>query len=285
MVPAAPVLALVLGALSVLGMLLMATLARVAEPPPSPGTTATLVVGDPVPAGTGRWLSWPHGGSRLWLEPGSRAWLERIDRLRLEHGAVRVAAPGLGPGESLVVRTPLAEARVVGTRFRVHHAEETSSVAVREGVVAVTRIEDGRRHRLGAGERIDITAAGEADRKDRYRLHLVETASRSRQASVAPGGTLHIAEASSISLELTGPPRLRGISTTIDGRPTGFGTEVNDGRHVENEAPFIIPGNLDDRLSHFALPPGRHQLAIQAWADQEGTQPLERLEFTLEVEP
>lgn len=133
-----------------------------------------VLEGDEVDAGEGEAsLDDPDVGT-LVLAPGTRlriqAWGPRTIVI-LESGRIEARVRPRGPGEGFEVRTLLAIARVVGTRFVVDHRPEVrTEVSVFEGAVSVAtptgdevaRLPAGGVARLGPGEPPRDATAGSA---------------------------------------------------------------------------------------------------------------------------
>jgi ferric-dicitrate binding protein FerR (iron transport regulator) len=110
-------------------------------------------------------------GTRLWLEADSRVVLESGGTLhgggragvmvRLAHGAVGVSAKAQDPAAPLVVRTPLGEAVVVGTAFRVAHRPDGSELTVSSGTVRLVAA-DGSQRLVNAGGQARLAAVAPA---------------------------------------------------------------------------------------------------------------------------
>lgn len=144
------------------------------------GAPRELAAGDPVPAGatveTGGAELGPRGRVSLRLASGATVRLDAETRLRLasaqglelDLGAVYVdtgtAEPG---GVALEVRTPLGEARDVGTQFTVRAEggeHGTVRVQVRDGAVELAR---GRSiYRAGPGDELVIRGDGSVERRE-----------------------------------------------------------------------------------------------------------------------
>jgi ferric-dicitrate binding protein FerR (iron transport regulator) len=99
-------------------------------------------------------------GARVLLDAGRLSasaadpWEESLE---LDDGAVALHVPKLAGRHSLVVRTPEAEVRVHGTRFRVQREKEQTTVSVGEGLVEIRPQGPGRPARfLGAGESMTV---------------------------------------------------------------------------------------------------------------------------------
>lgn len=110
------------------------------------------------------------GGARLALrgETGTSLRIDQRSRLRFEDAAVLAIEAGSvyvdneGAAGQWLIRTPLIDARDIGTRFMVTHQENAgSSVRVRDGLVQVAH---GETSRLAAGTRIDVAANGKTTR-------------------------------------------------------------------------------------------------------------------------
>jgi ferric-dicitrate binding protein FerR (iron transport regulator) len=107
-------------------------------------------------------------GTRVWLDAGSRVVLNASGVLRsggrtgvlirLDDGAVGISAKPQDPLAPLVVQTPLAEAVVVGTAFRVAHDTNGSELTVTGGTVKLVTADGERQVSIGGHVRVDAAA-------------------------------------------------------------------------------------------------------------------------------
>jgi len=93
-------------------------------------------------------------GSRLELAAESR--LDRITngdgkRIALDLGVLTADIRKQAPGQPLIILTPQAEARVLGTRFTLTVKGDSTRLEVLEGRVRLTRLSDGSSTDVGAG--------------------------------------------------------------------------------------------------------------------------------------
>lgn len=120
--------------------------------------------GRPIPPGAalevapgGRAVAVYPDGTRLELAGGTRlreifdVGPERGKRAILERGTITVEAARQPEGRPLVVASPHAEARVVGTTFRLLVEEGTTRLEVRRGRVRLARLSDGQAVDVPAG--------------------------------------------------------------------------------------------------------------------------------------
>jgi len=106
-------------------------------------------------------------GTRMWLDANSRVTLNDGGALRngtrtgvlihLDDGAVGIAAKPQNPLAPLAVQTPLAEAVVVGTAFRLVHDTSGSELTVTGGTVKL--VSAGGERLVGAGGHLRVDAA------------------------------------------------------------------------------------------------------------------------------
>lgn len=99
------------------------------------------------------------GGQSLRLDVASRIRLDAATAVSLEAGAVYVDSGAAGDG--IVVRTPLGAAREVGTQFEVRLAGSAMTVRVREGLVMVSRGDEGTT--VGRGFAVTMARGGTAE--------------------------------------------------------------------------------------------------------------------------
>lgn len=99
-------------------------------------------------------------GPALRLDVGSELEVADPTRVALERGAVYVDSRD--SPRPLVIETPQGEVTHLGTRYQVRVGPESLVVAVRDGQVRLAR--DGRPTLVGAGEQLELNAAGEATR-------------------------------------------------------------------------------------------------------------------------
>jgi hypothetical protein len=107
-------------------------------------------------------------GGQLRLFPGARARLIAEQRVELEAGAIWCQLePG---GGEFLVRTALAEVRVLGTSFVVEQrADRSSEVRVMSGQVEVTARQGGQRVRLRADQKTAVLPDRSSAAVERYR--------------------------------------------------------------------------------------------------------------------
>ncbi len=82
-------------------------------------------------------------GSRIGFSAGTRVTVVNATRIEVAQGIVTVDAAPRAAGTALVIRSPVAEARVVGTRFVVAVDTMRTRLDVSEGLVRFTRSADG----------------------------------------------------------------------------------------------------------------------------------------------
>jgi ferric-dicitrate binding protein FerR (iron transport regulator) len=90
--------------------------------------------------------------TRLDLEPDSVLRLDAAGGADLEGGSLAADVARQAEGRTFAVRTPLGSARVLGTRFTLSVTADAMRVEVQDGVVAVTRREDGETVNVPAGQ-------------------------------------------------------------------------------------------------------------------------------------
>ena len=95
--------------------------------------------------------------------------------MRLREGTLSVDAAEQPAGAPMLLMTPSAEARVLGTQFNVSTDDITTRVIVNEGLVEVERLADGSVQRVPENHLIVAELDGQADFKAVPRLGLVET--------------------------------------------------------------------------------------------------------------
>jgi ferric-dicitrate binding protein FerR (iron transport regulator) len=125
-----------------------------------------LAAGDAVRAGEG--VELVQGHATMVLADGTRLRAEgpaEIGRMGgsidLSRGAVWAEVAPQPQGQAFSIRTPHAEARVLGTRFRLAAESGSTRLEVREGKVRLTRTSDGRFVDVGAGH-FAVAARGTA---------------------------------------------------------------------------------------------------------------------------
>ncbi|MGZ5871198.1 MAG: FecR domain-containing protein [Bradyrhizobium sp.] len=107
-----------------------------------------------------------EGGVTIIAESGARFTLQdtvgkgRVDALELNNKALLIEVPKKSGGNRFQVITPQAIAAVRGTKWAVDAAENKTSVFVVNGRVAVGRRTGSHSVTLGAGEGVDVEAAG-----------------------------------------------------------------------------------------------------------------------------
>jgi len=124
---------------------------RLANEPARAG--AEIRPGTALATGEGRAVLRYADGTSLSLRPGSALRLEAAPgkRLILEAGAVEADVARQPAGLPLVVATPNAEARVLGTRLSIQLTAEGTRLEVREGRVRLVRKPDGASVDVAAG--------------------------------------------------------------------------------------------------------------------------------------
>ena len=105
-------------------------------------------------------------GTRLWLDSDTRLSLTSNTTIRgggragvlvrLDDGAVGVAAKPQDPAAPLVVQTPLVESVVIGTAFRVAHDSSGSELTVTSGTVKLVSKDGERLVTAGSHARVEI---------------------------------------------------------------------------------------------------------------------------------
>jgi hypothetical protein len=107
-----------------------------------------------------------EGGVTIVAENGARFTLQdsggkgRADAIELNGKALLIEVPKKSGGNKFQVITPQAIAAVRGTKWAVDTAENKTSVFVMNGRVAVGRRTGSHSVTLGAGEGVDVEAAG-----------------------------------------------------------------------------------------------------------------------------
>jgi ferric-dicitrate binding protein FerR (iron transport regulator) len=139
-----------------------------------------LSSGDELPAAAGARTLVQLGRDKIGLDEPGQAVLAQADegsvRLKLLAGTIACEVATRAGGRSFVVETGEAIVRVVGTRFMVSRADETTTVVVDEGVVEVQR-EGAQPETTSAGQGLEIRAEGATERieaSDEARARLEE---------------------------------------------------------------------------------------------------------------
>ncbi len=125
------------------------------------GNGHAFVIGQPIKEGDSIHTS-DHGSVTITWSDGTKAIIEKnsicqqlstnSQRLRLERGFMSVRAAPRQEAGALVILTPDASVRVVGTRFSIGAEPGNSVLQVTEGLVKFERSADGKSSLVGAGE-------------------------------------------------------------------------------------------------------------------------------------
>ena len=117
-------------------------------------------------------------GTRLWLDSDTRLSLTSNTTIRgggragvlvrLDDGAVGVAAKPQDPAAPLVVQTPLVESVVIGTAFRVAHDSSGSELTVSSGTVKLVSKDGERLVTAGSHARVEIAPPSATRISPRY---------------------------------------------------------------------------------------------------------------------
>lgn len=78
--------------------------------------------------------------------------------LRLKHGRFSASVVPQPAGKPMLIHTPAAELKVVGTRFDVEAGPASTMLYVREGKVQIRRVSDGKTVDVPADHRVVVTA-------------------------------------------------------------------------------------------------------------------------------
>jgi len=78
--------------------------------------------------------------------------------VRLKQGRFSATVVPQPPGEPMLIHTPAAELKVVGTRFDVEAGPASTMLYVREGKVQIRRVSDGKTVDVPADHRVVVTA-------------------------------------------------------------------------------------------------------------------------------
>ena len=78
--------------------------------------------------------------------------------LRLKQGRFSATVVPQPPGEPMLIHTPAAELKVIGTQFDVEAGPESTMLYVREGKVRIRRVSDGKTVDVPADHRVVVTA-------------------------------------------------------------------------------------------------------------------------------
>jgi ferric-dicitrate binding protein FerR (iron transport regulator) len=115
------------------------------------------------PAGSGVTFRYPAEQTRVTVGPASTiAFANEAGKKRIElsQGFVDCEVEKQNKDRPLVIATPEARVRVVGTRFTVKTAGRLTRVVVLRGVVRVTRVSDGSTVEVSGGEYVDVAGTG-----------------------------------------------------------------------------------------------------------------------------
>jgi ferric-dicitrate binding protein FerR (iron transport regulator) len=82
-------------------------------------------------------------------------------QLRLKQGRFSASVVPQPVGEPMLIHTPAADLKVVGTQFDVNSGPESTMLYVREGIVQILRMSDGKTIDVPAGYRVFVTAHSE----------------------------------------------------------------------------------------------------------------------------
>ena len=78
--------------------------------------------------------------------------------LRLKQGRFSAAVVPQPAGEPMLIHTPVADLKVIGTRFDVEAGPESTMLYVREGKVRIRRVSDGKTVDVQADHRVVVTS-------------------------------------------------------------------------------------------------------------------------------
>ena len=78
--------------------------------------------------------------------------------LRLKQGRFSATVVPQPAGEPMLIRTPVADLKVIGTRFDVEAGPESTMLYVREGKVRIRRVSDGKMVDVQADHRVVVTS-------------------------------------------------------------------------------------------------------------------------------
>lgn len=127
------------------------------------GVGTSLLAGDSLRTAAGvASVAYPGEATRIRLEGGTELrFLEPGEgkRVRLGSGRISVSVAPQPAGRPMVLLTPNAEARVVGTDFAFSFSSGTTRLSVGEGRVRLTRVDDGETVEVRAGQ-FAVAAAG-----------------------------------------------------------------------------------------------------------------------------
>lgn len=128
--------------------------ARLERPgfPPAGAAPGTVLLPGDVLRGGGA-VAWRGERTRLVFSDDAELALEEGKRCALRRGTLEAEVAPQAPDRPLVVLTPHAEVRVLGTRFVVAVEPDRTRVDVREGRVRLTRARDQATVEVGAGQR------------------------------------------------------------------------------------------------------------------------------------
>ncbi len=81
--------------------------------------------------------------------------------LRLKQGRFSASVVPQPVGEPMLIHTPAADLKVVGTQFDVEAGRDSTMLYVREGKVQISRVSDGKRVEVPAGHRVVVDAGSD----------------------------------------------------------------------------------------------------------------------------
>jgi ferric-dicitrate binding protein FerR (iron transport regulator) len=129
-----------------------------------------LSEGAELPGGTIEGMS-PDSWFKLEFHDGSTAMIfgdsiltfsdQGQKQLRLKQGRFSASVAPQSVGEPMLVRTPLAVLKVIGTEFDVEAGPESTMLYVREGKVQIRRMSDGKAVDVPAGHRVVVDAGSD----------------------------------------------------------------------------------------------------------------------------
>ncbi|HYE05775.1 MAG TPA: FecR domain-containing protein [Planctomycetota bacterium] len=171
--------------------------------------------GDRVRVGDAGAIVFSHRGGTF-TGSGAFAFTAPSDRrIALEHGAFAVEAAHRPADRPLVILTPHAEARIVGTSFTLAIDDDGTRLAVSDGTVAFTPT---------GGATAMITAGGSANAAPRHEPRALDadpTTLRERLAGLRAGDTLTLAPGTYPSIQLSGLHGRDDAWITIAGPASG----------------------------------------------------------------
>jgi ferric-dicitrate binding protein FerR (iron transport regulator) len=161
-------------------------------------------------------------GSRLVLGAETLVEVGMADgkRVSLKHGALAAQVARQPAGEPMIFLTPLADARVLGTRLSLSVNAASTRLEVREGKVKVTRRDDNNSVEIGAGQFVQVSKGSSLTPKPltTVRVALHETFDRPRwggawmQGGEANLGLRMAGENGSLSFKTSQKPQADNVS-------------------------------------------------------------------------